>query len=229
MRLNPVMIIILSGMLLFSGCTLITTPYHITKETIKTAYKITKTTYRITKFTVKTAIGAVKVIYKIGKFTFVVIKAPLKWPLTHPEIQSIDNMPPKEAIRRGRVKDSPYVVRGRRYVPMNIQQAKHYRQIGYASWYGYETLRQPGGHMTANGEVFDPRQLTAAHKYLPLPTYVRVTNLENGRSIIVRVNDRGPFVKGRIIDLTMEGAKRLGYLKKGVTRVLVETIEVAGT
>ncbi len=222
-------LLILFFYFLLSSCSLITTPYRITKETIKTAYKITKTTYKITKFTVKTAIGTVKVIYKIGKFTFVVIKAPLKWPLTHPEIQSIDNLPPKEAIRRGKVKDSPYVVKGKRYVPMTIEEARHYRQIGYASWYGYETLRQPGGHMTADGEVFDPHGLTAAHKYLPLPTYVRVTNLENGRSIIVRVNDRGPFVKGRIIDLTMEGAKRLGYLRKGIARVLVETIEVAGS
>ncbi len=219
--------IILNILFLFlSGCTLITTPYRITKATIKTAYDIGKTTYKVTKFTVRTAVGTVKVIYKIGKFTFVVIKAPLKWPLTHPEIQSIDNMPPKEAIRLGKVKDSPYVVMGKRYVPMTVEEARHYREVGYASWYGYETLRQPGGHMTADGEVFDPHALTAAHKYLPLPTYVKVTNLENGRSIIVRVNDRGPFVEGRIIDLTMEGARRLGYLKKGITKVLVQTIEV---
>ena len=80
--------------------------------------------------------------------------------------------------------------------------------------------------MTANGEAFDPDGLNAAHKYLPLPIYVKVTNLENRRSIIVRVNDRGPFVKGRIIDLSAGAARKLGFFKKGTARVLVETIEV---
>ena len=78
--------------------------------------------------------------------------------------------------------------------------------------------------MTADGEVFNPALPTAAHKYLPLPTHVRVTNLENGRSMIVRVNDRGPFVRGRIIDLSAGAAKQLGYYRKGTTRVLVETV-----
>ena len=81
--------------------------------------------------------------------------------------------------------------------------------------------------MTANGEAFDPNGLNAAHKYLPLPTYVKVTNLENSRSIIIRVNDRGPFVKGRIIDLSAGAAKRLDFYKKGTARVLVETYQVA--
>lgn len=80
--------------------------------------------------------------------------------------------------------------------------------------------------MTANGETFDPDGLNAAHKYLPLPSYVRVTNLENRKSIILRVNDRGPFVTGRIIDLSAGAAKRLGYYNKGTARVMVETIEV---
>ena len=80
--------------------------------------------------------------------------------------------------------------------------------------------------MTANGEAFDPEGLTAAHKHLPLPVHARVTNLENNRTIIVRVNDRGPFVRGRIIDLSAGAAKRLGYFKKGTTRVMVEVIPV---
>ena len=109
---------------------------------------------------------------------------------------------------------------------MSEKEASKYRQKGIASWYGYETLRQKGGHMTANGEAFDPRGLNAAHKYLPLPTYVKVTNLENNRVIIVRVNDRGPFVKGRIIDLSAGAAKKLGFYKKGTARVLVETIQI---
>ena len=205
--------------LYFQSCTVVTLPYKVTKATVKT-------TYKLTKFTVKTTIFAGKVVYKVGKFTYVVVRAPFNLPLTHPEIKSIGGLPPKLAIKQGKVKNSPYVVFGKRYVPMSVDQAKHYTEVGYASWYGYETLRQKGGHMTANGELFDPNQLTAAHKYLPLPWYVKVTNLENGRSIIVRVNDRGPFVKGRIIDLTMEGAKRLGYFKKGIAKVLVESIVV---
>jgi rare lipoprotein A len=111
---------------------------------------------------------------------------------------------------------------------MSVEQARKYRQKGIASWYGYETLRQKGGHMTANGEVFDPNGLNAAHKYLPLPSYVRVTNLENHRNIIVRVNDRGPFVQGRIIDLSAGAAKKLGFYKTGTARVLVETIQLEG-
>ncbi|MBW2247325.1 MAG: septal ring lytic transglycosylase RlpA family protein, partial [Deltaproteobacteria bacterium] len=180
-------------LLLFAGwfllsCSVVKTTYKITKYTVKTTYKVTK--------------GVGKAVYKIGKFTFVVVMAPLSWPLTHGDIESIDNLSPKDAIRKGRVKKAPYVVKGKRYVPMSVKEAGKYRQKGIASWYGYETLRQKGGHMTANGEAFDPRGLNAAHKYLPLPTYVKVTNLENNRMIIVRVNDRGPFVTGRIIDLS---------------------------
>ena len=87
--------------------------------------------------------------------------------------------------------------------------------------------------MTANGEIFDPEQMTAAHKYLPLPTHVKVTNLENQRSIIVRVNDRAPFPSDRnpssgdrIIDLSTGAAKKLGYYTKGLARVRVEAIEL---
>jgi len=196
----------------FLSCSVVKTTYKITKYTVKTTYKVTK--------------GVGKVVYKIGKFSFVVVMAPLSWPLTHGDIESIDNLSPKDAIRKGRVKKAPYVVKGKRYVPMSVKEAGKYRQKGIASWYGYETLRQKGGHMTANGEAFDPRGLNAAHKYLPLPTYVKVTNLENNRMIIVRVNDRGPFVTGRIIDLSAGAAKKLGFYKKGTTKVLVETIQI---
>ena len=165
-----------------------------------------------------------KTVYTIGKFTFKVVMAPLTWPLARRDIESIDDLPPKEAIRQGRVKDTPYVVNGKRYVPMNVTEAEGYRQKGIASWYGHETYRKEGGHMTANGEAFDPEGLNAAHKYLPLPTFVWVTNLENNRRIALRVNDRGPFVEGRIIDLSAGAAKKLGYYKKGTAPVLVETI-----
>lgn len=82
--------------------------------------------------------------------------------------------------------------------------------------------------MTANGEAFDPDGLSAAHKYLPLPTFVRITNLDNGRELVLRVNDRGPFVEGRIIDLSLAAAKKLGFHEKGTARVRVETIELDG-
>lgn len=211
--------------LFFLSCSIFKTTYDVTKGTVDTAYKITKytvkTTYKVTK-------GVGKTVYQIGKYTFIVVKAPLSWPLTREEIESIDDLPPKEAIRQGRVKKSPYVVKGKRYVPMSVEKAAEYRQKGIASWYGYETYHQKGGHMTANGEAFDPKGLNAAHKYLPLPTYVRVTNLENHRNIIVRVNDRGPFVEGRIIDLSAGAAKKLGFYKKGMAKVLVEAIQVEG-
>ena len=225
-RENKLIYILLIIVYLFLlSCSAIKSTYNVTKGTVKTTYKIAegtvKTTYKATKFAGKT-------VYQIGKYTFIVVKAPLSWPLMRDEIESIDDLSPKEAIRQGRVKKSPYVVRGKRYVPMSVKEAGNYRQKGVASWYGYETLRQKGGHMTANGEAFDPNGLNAAHKYLPLPTYVRVTNLENHRNIILRVNDRGPFVQGRIIDLSAGAAKKLGFFKKGTAKVLVETIQLKG-
>lgn len=93
-----------------------------------------------------------------------------------------------------------------------------YHQVGRASWYGYES-----GNKTANGERFNPKLFTAAHRYLKLPTRVRVTNLDNHRSVEVKVNDRGPFVRGRIIDLSMAAAKAIGL--KGVGMVDVVSIE----
>lgn len=203
---------------LFS-CGIPSKTYRLTKGTVKT-------TYTITKVATEATVGTGKVVYKVGKFTFKVVMAPLSWPLTHEEIESIDGLPPKEAIRQGRVKKSPYLVNGKRYVPMSVEEAMRYREKGIASWYGYETLRQKGGHMTANGERFVPNGLSAAHKHLPLPMHVRVTNLENRRSIVVRVNDRGPFVRGRIIDLSAGAARKLGFYKKGTARVYVEAIEV---
>lgn len=181
--------------------------------------------YKVAKGVVKGVVGVGKLVYVVGGFTFKVVMAPMSWPLTNEEIESIDSLPPKEAIRQGRVKRSPYVVKGKRYVPMSIKEARTYREKGIASWYGDETRRQKGGHMTANGEAFDPNGLSAAHKHLPLPVHVRVTNLENRRSIIVRVNDRGPFIEGRIIDLSAGAARKLGFYNKGTVRVLVETVE----
>ena len=97
-----------------------------------------------------------------------------------------------------------------------------YDNTGLASWYGEETAIL--GRPTANGEVFDPKVATAAHKTLPMPSVVRVTNLDNGKSLVVRVNDRGPFAKGRIIDLSHEGARLLGFVEKGIAKVRVQVL-----
>ncbi|HSG89483.1 MAG TPA: septal ring lytic transglycosylase RlpA family protein [Pseudomonadales bacterium] len=113
---------------------------------------------------------------------------------------------------------SPYMVFGKTYHVM--PSALGYREEGLASWYG----RKFHGRNTSNGERYDMFALTAAHKSLPLPTWLRVTNLDNGRSTIVRVNDRGPFHGDRIIDLSYGAAVKLGYADSGVTRVSLEAI-----
>lgn len=119
----------------------------------------------------------------------------------------------------GSVKANPYTVLGKTYYPMN--DARAYRMVGTASWYGTKFH----GQATANGETYDLYGMTAAHKTLPLPSYVRVTNLDNGKSVIVRVNDRGPFYSDRVIDLSFAAAKKLGYAETGTARVKVEGID----
>jgi len=111
----------------------------------------------------------------------------------------------------------PYTVGGQTYYP---QEDSHYRAEGLASWYGSDFH----GRYTANGEVFDLNGISAAHPTLPMPSYVRVTNLNNGRSIIVRVNDRGPYVHDRIIDVSTRAAHLLGFYERGVARVRVEYV-----
>ena len=118
--------------------------------------------------------------------------------------------------RKGTYKlGAPYVINGVRYVP---QHNPYYDEVGLGSWYG----RDFHGRQTANGEVFDMGRVSGAHPTLPLPSLVRVTNTQNGRSIVVRINDRGPFVGGRIIDLSRRAAQRLGYVDRGVARVRVQ-------
>jgi rare lipoprotein A len=104
-----------------------------------------------------------------------------------------------------------------------MQDAKGHEDIGYASWYGQKFH----GHTTANGETFDMFSLTAAHKTLPLPSFVRVTNLENNKATTVRVNDRGPFHDDRILDLSYAAAKKLGFHSNGVAKVKIEVIHVS--
>ena len=117
---------------------------------------------------------------------------------------------------------SPYSVNGVSYEVM--KDYRHYRERGIASWYGSKFH----GHETSNGEIFDVYAASAAHKTLPLPTYARVTNVENGRSIVVRVNDRGPFHSDRIIDLSYGAAVKLGYMEGGTAEVEVEVLNIAG-
>ena len=112
-----------------------------------------------------------------------------------------------------------YVVFGKRYYVKD--SAKGYVEQGIASWYGTKFH----GRRTSSGETYDMYAMTAAHKTLPLPTYARVTNLENGRSVMVKVNDRGPFHQNRIIDLSYSAATRLGIVKTGTGRVEVEAID----
>jgi rare lipoprotein A len=126
-----------------------------------------------------------------------------------------DAVPREEPIHR--YANDPYKVMGRQYFP--IANKSDYKTRGLASWYG----RKFHGKATATGEIYDMYAMTAAHATLPLPSYARVTNLENGKSIVVRVNDRGPFHSGRIIDLSYTAAYKLDILK-GVTQVEVESI-----
>jgi rare lipoprotein A len=112
---------------------------------------------------------------------------------------------------------NPYQVGGVWYYP---ERDLAYDETGIGSWYGDEFA----GRLTANGEIFDPDMVTAAHKTLPMPSVVRVTNLDNGKSLVVRINDRGPFVAGRIIDLSREAARLIGYRDQGIARVRVQVL-----
>ena len=111
----------------------------------------------------------------------------------------------------------PYTVAGRVYVP---EENTDYSAVGFASWYGDDFH----GRYTANGEIFDMTAISAAHPTLPLPCYVRVTNLANNRSIVVRVNDRGPYARDRLIDVSVKTAELLGFYGHGVARVKVDYV-----
>ncbi|NNF60764.1 MAG: septal ring lytic transglycosylase RlpA family protein [Gammaproteobacteria bacterium] len=141
--------------------------------------------------------------------------APITLPPPQPEAQPEARRP----AGNNAAKTAPYEVLGQRYFP--ITDATGYRERGVASWYGGKFH----GRKTANGERYDMYQYTAAHKTLPLPTWVRVTNLRNGTEIVVKVNDRGPFVKNRLIDLSYAAALRLGMVDAGTTLVEVEMID----
>jgi rare lipoprotein A len=127
-----------------------------------------------------------------------------------------DAVPKPEPVDPARSR--PYTVMGQTYYPMH--DARGYREIGIASWYG----RKFHGQRTATGERYDMYAMTAAHKTLPLPSYARVTNLVNHRSVVVRINDRGPFLHNRLIDLSYAAAMKLGIVGHGTGRVEVTAI-----
>ncbi|WDE13341.1 septal ring lytic transglycosylase RlpA family protein [Thalassomonas haliotis] len=127
-----------------------------------------------------------------------------------------DAVPRAEAHSRGGNKN--YQVRGKHY--QVLKSAESFSQTGIASWYG----KKFHGHLTSNGEIYDMYAMSAAHKNLPLPTYAKVTNLSNNKSVIVRVNDRGPFHESRIIDLSYSAAYKLDMLKTGTAKVRITAI-----
>ena len=141
-------------------------------------------------------------------------------PLPNPpsDLQNIpDPVPSVEPLRSANMR--PYTVLGHDYTPMT--KLAPFKERGLASWYG----RKFHGGPTASGETYDMYKMTAAHKTLPIPSYARVTNLRNGRSVIVRINDRGPFHEGRVIDLSYAAAVRLDKLQAGTVEVEVELLQ----
>lgn len=127
-----------------------------------------------------------------------------------------DATPRDEPLRKANMR--PYVALGKSYTPMTALES--YKERGIASWYG----RRYHGQKTASGEIYDMYAMTAAHPILPLPSYVRVTNIKNGKSVVVRVNDRGPFHSDRLIDLSYTAAYKIGVLGGGSAWVEVESI-----
>lgn len=134
------------------------------------------------------------------------------------DLSKVKPVVPKHEKRTLAGNKNPYTVNGVTYHVLTNESG--FTETGMASWYG----RKFHGHLTSNGEIYDMFQLSAAHTRLPIPSYVRVTNLDNGKSIIARVNDRGPFHPGRVVDLSYAGAAMLGYADKGTARVKVEAL-----
>jgi rare lipoprotein A len=132
----------------------------------------------------------------------------------------IDDAVPKEEPQVRAGNPPVYVIKGKQY--RTLKSHRGFKQAGYASWYGTKFH----GRNTSNGEKYDMYAMTAAHKTLPIPCYVRVTRQDNGKSIVVRVNDRGPFVDGRIIDLSYAAATKLGITLTGTAKVHIEAIDV---
>ena len=142
---------------------------------------------------------------------------PKKWRLKNVD-KIADAVPRIEPLSK--TGNHPYTALGKRYVPMSRRAARGYRKRGTASWYG----KKFHGRRTSSGDKYDMYAMTAAHPRLPLPSYVRVTNLDNGKKVVVRVNDRGPFLHGRVIDLSYAAAYKLGIAQRGTGRVEVRLL-----
>lgn len=134
------------------------------------------------------------------------------------DLSHIPDAVPRKEMRTIAGNKNPYTVLGKTY--HLIKDESSYKERGYASWYG----KKFNGYKTSNGEIYDMYAMTAAHKTLPIPSYVRVTNLQNGKTVVVRVNDRGPFHEGRIVDLSYAAAQRIGINKTGTGFVEVEIV-----
>lgn len=142
-------------------------------------------------------------------------------PATSMEMDGHEDIVPRVEPRSRGGNPGSYVVLGKKYWVM--KDSKGYKERGIASWYG----KKFHGRKTSNGETYDMYAMSAAHKTLPIPTYLRVTNLKNGRSTIVRVNDRGPFHENRIIDLSYAAASKLGVVETGTGLVEIEALDPA--
>lgn len=140
-------------------------------------------------------------------------------PINPKDVSQIANAVPKVEAKSKYGNPTSYKVFGETYKVMSSSQG--FTQTGMASWYGNKFH----GHLTANGEIYDMYAMTAAHTSLPLPTYLRVTNLANQRQVIVRVNDRGPFIHNRVLDLSYAAAAKLDILQAGVAKVRIEAID----
>jgi rare lipoprotein A len=144
-------------------------------------------------------------------------------PLQKLDPNTIVDAQPRPEILRVAGNISPYTVNGTEY--RLLEQYRGFKERGTASWYGTKFH----GHSTSNGETYSLYEMSAAHRTLPIPIYVKVTNLDNGRTAIVRVNDRGPFHSDRIIDLSYAAAVKLGYADRGTARVEIEVIDTDNT
>jgi rare lipoprotein A len=161
-----------------------------------------------------------RTFFLIITIIFLTITSGCAGPVHKAPVERDISKPAKRTPARSKIPATlrPYVIKGKKYYP--IPSAYGFQQQGIASWYG----KMFHGRKTSNGETYDMHGRTAAHKTLPMNTRVLVQNLENGKETIVRINDRGPFVEGRIIDLTQTAAKELGMLRNGTARVRITAL-----
>jgi len=177
----------------------------------------TPVTRRITAFAPHTAFAALAALSACSSVPMVKDGVPSSPPL---DGQVVRDATPRNEPLSTYGNPPSYVVLGKRYRVMTLAQAEGYTATGMASWYG---TKFHGGR-TSSGETYNMYSMTAAHKTLPLPSYVQITNLDNGRSTVVRINDRGPFHDDRIIDLSYAAANRLGVLSAGTAKVEVRLV-----